>query len=311
MQVIEIPARFKDTTVSLYGEKGVEWLDALPNLLSAIASQYGLSLLDPFPNLTYHFVVPVTMSDGTDAVLKVGVPNPEMRSEIEALRHFAGVGAVTLLTSEPDLGLLIIERLHPGTPLTQMAIGDEQQDAEATAIACDVMRGLWREASDSALFRHTGELASGFERLRSQFAGGTGPFPEPLVAAAEGYWAELEASSSRQVLLHGDLHHDNILAAQARIGAWLAIDPKGYVGDPAFDTGALLRNLWRDRCHILDPAARLRRRIDQMSDELDLERSRIHRWGVAQAVLSVWWSYEDGDTDWAGSLDIAELIAAC
>jgi len=106
------------------------------------------------------------------------------------------------------------------------------------------------------------------------------------------------------VLLHGDLHHENILAATRQ--PWLAIDPKGIVGEPAYEVGALLRNR-------LDAAPDLRplqaRRLDQLAEALQLDRQRLLSWSVAQAVLSAWWSYEDHGRGWEPMIAYAEVLA--
>ena len=81
---------------------------------------------------------------------------------------------------------------------------------------------------------------------------------------------------SSPVLLHGDLHHDNILSAER--APWLAIDPKGLVGEPAYETGAWLRNSHPELLNSPHPARTLARRIDQLAAELNSERARIHGW---------------------------------
>jgi len=96
---------------------------------------------------------------------------------------------------------------------------------------------------------------------------------------------------AESVLLHGDLHQDNILSAERE--PWLAVDPKGVIGEPVFETGALLRNFWPDILSIPNPKSLMARRIDQLSAELGFDRERIYDWGFSQAVLSVLWSIED------------------
>ena len=84
------------------------------------------------------------------------------------------------------------------------------------------------------------EWGDGFKRLRARFGGGSGPLPSALVGEAEALFAALLDTAGAPVLLHGDLHHYNILAAGG--GRWLAIDPKGVVGEPAFEVVALMHN---------------------------------------------------------------------
>jgi streptomycin 6-kinase len=104
------------------------------------------------------------------------------------------------------------------------------------------------------------------------------------------------------VLLHGDLHHWNILTSERE--PWLALDPKGVVGEPGYEIGPLLLN------PTLQPGHVLARRIDQLAEELGLDRERLLGWGLAHAVLSAWWSVEDHGHGWEEAITCAELLAA-
>jgi len=288
-----------------FSEQRPELWERLPKVLPDCARRWGLTVLRPFPNLSFNYVAPVLREDGTEAVLKVGLPNAELWAEIEALRVYDGRYSVRLLEADPEQGCLLLERIRPGVVLTTLA--DEANDAQATSITAAVMQGLWRPAPPEHNFPHVRDWAEGMPRLRVHFGGGVGPFPQRLVEEAETLFAELLASSAEPVVLHGDLHHDNILAAQ-RV-PWLAIDPKGIVGEPAYEVGAMLRNLWPDRHTILDPGRLLERRAHQLAEELNIERARIRGWAVAQAVLSAWWGIEDDNDYSEDTIVIAELLA--
>lgn len=223
------------------------------------------------------------------------------------LRHFNGRGAVRLIEADADAGIFLMERLKPGAVLTEIA--SEARDDEATRAAAGVMRALWTPApaADGSL-PTVQDWAAGLAHCRAYFAGSAGPFPVALFEEAESLSAALLGSMSEPVLLHGDLHHDNIVSAERE--PWLAIDPKGLIGEPAYEVGALLRNLWTDRHEISDPRRLLQRRVDILSDELGIDRGRIRGWAVAQAVLSAWWGIEDGDDGWATvAIPIAQMLA--
>ena len=301
-----LPARFTQTVGATWGEPGRQWLAALPGLLEDCARRWSLTLSPPFPNLTFNYAASAVMADGTEAVLKVGVPNKEMRTEAAALRAFDGRGSVRLLESDTDAGALLLERLRPGAVLTTLA--DEAHDDEATTIAATVMRGLWCPAPPGHDFPTVADWGKSFANLRTRFGGGTGPLPRAQVDEAEALFFELLTSSGPPVLLHGDLHHDNILSAHRQ--PWLAIDPKGVVGEPAYEVGALLRNLWPDRHAHQNPGRLLKRRAHQLAEELGLDRARVRGWAVAQAVLSALWSLEDGENSWEGAIASAEFLAA-
>lgn len=291
---------FSRTIVELYGERGRLWLSELPILLDTLAASWALVVLSPFPNLTYNYVAPALQADGEPVVLKVGVPSPELLTEIAALRFFDERGCARLFTADETRGALLIERLMPGTALHAL-----EPDDRIVLEAARVMQHIWRPAPEQHPFPTTADWGKGLVRLRCTFDGGSGPFPPALVDAAEWLYAELERSSADPVVLHGDLHQGNMLAAQ-RV-PWLAIDPKGVVGEPAYETGALLRNPppWRTPGE-LDRI--MERRVYLLAEALGFKRERIAGWGLAQAVLSAWWSYEDYGHGWEEAIACAAAL---
>lgn len=287
--------------LELHGATGAAWLSKLPTLVAECAVRWSLTVMPPFENLTYNYVAPAVRADGADVVLKIGVPNPELLTEIAALRIFDGRGIVQLLDADPALGALLLERLKPGATL--LTIADDEQ---STHIVAQVMRRLWRPVPEHHSFPTIAKWAKGFERLHKRF-GGTGPFPKCLVEAAESIYAEFIGAMAEPVLLHGDLHHENILSAERQ--PWLALDPKGVVGEPAYEVGALLRNPLSQLLAAPEPGRVLARRVEQLADELGFDRARIIGWGMAQAVLSAWWSFEDHGHGWEPAIRCAELLA--
>jgi streptomycin 6-kinase len=152
------------------------------------------------------------------------------------------------------------------------------------------------------------DLAVGLADLRAEFGGATGPFPARLVEMAESLFADLLASSAEPVLLHGDLHHYNILAAGRE--PWLAIDPKGVSGEPAYEVGALMRNPRPSLYHWPDLERLLARRLDILTETLALDRQRLLAWSVAHQVLDAWWDYDDLRNDtWRPAIALAEILA--
>jgi streptomycin 6-kinase len=298
-----VPSGFAHMIVELYGATGIEWLNCLPSIIADCAQRWSLMVMPPFKPLSYNYVAPAIRADGRDVVLKVGVPNPEFLTEIEALRLFNGHGIVQLLEVDRDQGALLLERLKPGTPLSSLT-----DDEQATTIAAQVMLQLWKPVPAEHPFPTVAKWAAGLKRFREHFGDGSGPFPVSLVKAAETLFAELIGSMAEPVLLHGDLHHQNILAAQRQ--PWLALDPKGLVGEPAYEVGALLRNPMPQLLAVPQPRRILARRVDQLAEELGFDRTRLVGWGLAQAVLAAWWSFEDHGHGWEPWIACAEILAA-
>lgn len=299
-----IPEAFAQRMREVYGAEGAAWLERLPGLLDACARRWGLTIGPPFA-LSYNYVAPAVRADGSEVVLKLGVPHQGLRNEIAALRLYDGHGITQLLDADPEQGVFLLERLMPGTTLAELA-----DDAAATRIAAGVMRQLWRPAppADDHPFPTVVDWAGGLAEMRAMFDGTSGPFPPALFALAEELFAELIPTMAAPVLLHGDLHHFNILRAQRE--PWLALDPKGLVGEPAYETGAFLRNPLDAVLAAPDPARLLARRVDLFAAELGLARERILGWGLAQAVLSGWWGIEDHGHGWEPVIAFAEILAA-
>ena len=293
----DLPEKFQRTVLGAFPE-GAAWIESLPSLIAECERRWRIRVADTQFEPSYNFVAPAVTEDGLDAVVKIGVPRTELRNEIEALRHYGGRAAVQLLAADEQAGMLLLERVRPGSKLSGL-----DDDERATAVAAGIMRELWRPLPPAHAFPTAAEWALGFERLRRRFGGGTGPFDPRLVGAAESLFEELLGSADASVLVHGDLHHVNILSAARR--PWISIDPKGLAAEPAYEVGALLRNPGPDR--YLDPAVQ-RRRVAVLADELSFDPQRIAGWGAAQAVLSAWWTYEDRGAGWESMLACAETL---
>jgi streptomycin 6-kinase len=297
-----IPENFARTVVELDGDEGVAWLQRLPSLIDACERRWSITVGPPYLPLTYNYVAPSVRADGTPVVLKLGFPSSELDSEVAALRLYDGHGAAQLLEVDLDQNVFLIERLEPGTRLRTLPNGEQ-----ATTIAAGVMRQLWQAPVDDALVP-LGEWTSGLSRLRPTFNGTTGPFPARLVEQAEALFAELLGSMGRPVVLHGDLHHDNILAARRQ--PWLAIDPKGLVGEAEYETATWILNTVPENASPAETRRIVARCIDQLAGELGFDPARIHAWTLAHSVLSAWWMVEDHGHGWEPALATAEIVAS-
>lgn len=274
-----------------FGDRGARFVRDLPALVAEMAERWDLTLLPEFENLSYNYVRPAMRRDGSDVVLKLGVPERDFLTEIEALGLYDGRGCARLIDADPERGAILLERLRPGRLLRPLVDTD---DATATAIVADVMAALWRPVPVHHTLPTIRDWSQQLEGLRPTFDGGTGPFPPYLVDGAEHLFEELIASSGPWMVLHGDLHHDNIISSER--APWLAIDPNGVAGEREYEIGALLFNPLRWLPAQPDVKRIQARRIDQIGDRLGLDRQRLLGWGIAHCVLSAWWDY-DGSID--------------
>jgi streptomycin 6-kinase len=277
-------------------EDNPDWLRDLPHLLERFAAQWSLTLQPHFPAIEFNYVAPATRADGTRAVFKISRHVDETRNEIAALRLWNGNGAARLLEAGPDTGALLIERLEPGTMLSEVA---ESDDDAATLIAAEMLRTLWRPSPEKDGFRPLATWCDAYNRNRDALSHGADGFPAGLFRRADALREELLASTSTPFVLHGDMHHFNVLRAQR--APWLAIDPKGLLGDRCFDICQFLRNPMPAGV----PVGVNRRRLDIFCSELDLDRERTKAWCFVHAMLDACWDFEDG-TSWHRTVAYAE-----
>ena len=293
----ELPGSFVRNVTGAFAD-GARWLDNLPALVAACTQKWDLSLAgDPF-ELSFNYVVPVLKAEKFAAVLKLGVPTPEFSSEARALRSFGGHGAVSLLESDESLGALLLERVNPGNTLATM-----HDHIRATEVAAQTMLKLWQPATANVEFRSLESWTGGLVKLRGRFSGATGPFDSGLVDIAEKIRAELLQGTQSSCLLHADLHHFNILYGTG--SGWVAIDPKGVIGDRSYEPASFLLNP--------HPTAFLDRAIQQariaiLAEHLNMDRQRIVKWAFFHAVLSAWWTIEDGGENWDDSISAARVL---
>ena len=234
--------------------------------------------------------------DNHAVVLKIiKQPGDEWHSG-RILEAFNGNGFARVYEHAP--GAVLLERLRPGTPLVDLALND--RDEEATGILADIMRQISSiklvtsesesTTPDATLPRWptVQDWAKGFDRYRES---GDEQIPKHLVDVGQRLFLDLCASQQRPNLLHGDLQHYNVLFDSDR--GWLAIDPKGVVGEIEYELGAVLRNP-AERPELFLSRSTIERRLEQFSTKLNLDYERALAWAFAQAVLSAIWSVEDG-----------------
>jgi streptomycin 6-kinase len=216
-------------------------------------------------------------------VLKVVKDRGDEWQSAEIVRAFHGRGVVQVYESGD--GAMLLERLVPGDPLVSRTVAGHDDDA--VDILADVIQRM------SAVSPPPGcptvrDWAQAFDRYRER---SDREIPAGLVDEASELFARLASSQKATQLLHGDLHHYNVMFDSAR--GWLAIDPKGVAGEIEYEIGAFLRNPV-ERPELFASATTVERRLARLAQDLDVNVDRVLGWGFAQAVLSAVWSVEDG-----------------
>lgn len=264
------------------GPERTAWLERLPELVSLVEKRWRLTLDPPFEDASAAWVAPATRDDGWPAVLKLAMPHFEGRHELHGLRFWDGEPTVRLLEVDEERNAMLLERCDPGTSLR------ERPDVEQDEVIAGLLRRLRRRPAAPHPFRPLAEMAARWsEEARPRIGGG----PDPdLVREGLRLFEELSRTAPEEALLATDLHAGNVL--RARREPWLVIDPKPFVGDPAYDATQHLLNC-RGRMSS-DPEGT----IDRYAGLLGLDPQRVRRWTFARAALEA--AREGGQGVWLG-----------
>ena len=266
------------------------WLDRLPDMVHELERRWNLTadvpLLGEDPSCSY--VSAVLRADRTPAVLKIGMPHMEQEHEIHGLRFWGGDPTVRLLASDDELGAMLLERCQPGTTLRVL------EECEQDVVISGLLRRLWRSPSTPHRFRPLSALT---EYWSDETLAHIERWPDPGLVR-EGLWLfkELPRNAASAVLLATDLHAGNVLRAERE--PWLVIDPKPFVGDPAYDATQ----------HLFNCCTRLRsdpsRTIQSLADLLGVEHERLRLWTFARAAAEPRDDWNNGDL-----VELARAIA--
>jgi streptomycin 6-kinase len=238
-----------------------KWRANVAELVTGCCERWDLRAGEPYVPGAAGYVVRVERADGTPAVLKVFWPHREAEQEADALARWDGDSAVRLLARDDEHSALLLERCEPGSFLST--------HDDPLGVLVELLPRLWRNADG---FRPLADEAEWW--LEHDLA----DVPDkPLRDAAVGYLRELAPTQGEQVLLHQDLHGENVLAARRE--PWLVIDPKPLAGEREFSVAPIVRSseLGHSKRDVLY-------RLDRLCSELDLDRDRALGWTIAQTM---------------------------
>ncbi len=280
MLPFDLPAGL--TGQAALGPRWVSWLDELPRTFAGVVDDWELTY-DGAPRHGYcSLVVPVRTAAGRPAALKVAFPGDENEHEHLALQRWQGNGAVQLLRADPHRYAMLLERLHP-EDLTQV------WDVEA----CEIVAGFYKRLHVPAL-PQLRTLTSYVDRWNAGLAAlpRDAPMPRRLVEQAVSLAAAfLTDTASTATVIHGDLHYENVLAADRE--PWLVIDPKPMSGDPHYEVAPLLWNRWDEVVGSGRVRDSVRRRFHAVIDAACLDEDRARDWVVVRALHNAYWTVDD------------------
>ncbi|HET6626181.1 MAG TPA: aminoglycoside phosphotransferase family protein [Nocardioidaceae bacterium] len=274
------------------------WLEALPRLVHDIVEEWELAYDGPPMHGHCALVVPVRTTGGRPAVVKLAWPHDEEEHEHLALQVLQGRGMVRMYRAVPRRHVMLLERLHAEESLTGI------DDLEASEIVANLYQRIHVPAPPQ-LRPLTGYIArwtAGLEALPRD-----APIPRRLVEQTIALGKDLVSDdASVGTMIHGDLHYENVLAADRE--PWLVIDPKPMSGDPHYEVAPLLWNRWDEVLASGDLRSAVRRRFHTVVDTAGLDEDRARDWVVVREVHNALWTLDDAaragrgldteDTEW-------------
>ena len=253
--------------------------------LSRAMIRWSLTKSTPVAETATSWIFRVEQNGRNFAALKILKPlaAAEERRGAMLMNWYGGEGAATIFDMHGDT--IFMEWLDGGTLGDPVRAG---KDDEGTIAIATVIASLHRPRADAP---------EGLEPLRDRFQVlfdtdvRTWPHTaRDLYARANGIALKLFDRPSAQIPLHGDMHHDNVLSSDR---GWLAIDPKGLIGDPAYDLANIFINP-KGAAHLATDPRRIAARADILSARLNYSRKRILGWAAAHAALSACWELGEG-----------------
>ncbi|MYW05622.1 aminoglycoside phosphotransferase family protein [Streptomyces sp. SID3343] len=268
------PETFARTTLGREGDRARTWLAELPALVEDLLARWACVPDGEALHGGVGLVVPVRRRTGDPAVLKVSFPHPGNVHEPDALAAWRGYGAVVLYERDDDHFAMLLERAR-STTLAQVDDGDE-----VAAVAGGLNRRLAVPAPPG-LPRLRERAAAWESRLRADARESAHTLAPHVVAAALATAREL-GFDQPELMVHGDLHAGNVLRAERE--PWLAVDPKGLVGDPAYDAGTFLKSRVPTFRDVGDLSRAAHRALDIFVEAAGLDRERARQWAQLRAV---------------------------
>ncbi len=296
---MQLPTNFKTNITNTFGMQGKIWLEKLPNLFDYAKNKWKLKRIIATDNLSFNYIVySFSQLLNSDVVVKISPGKKEFNNEKLTLLYFQGVGINRLLDYDDNYNILLLEKIGKSITLKSLFPHNENESIEQTAKIIQTLHSSNKPFNQND-YPSVTELA----KVLNNF---THPqIPSDLIYLAHNLVNQL-LYNRQSYLLHGDLHHENIL--QTNDGAWKSIDPKGIVGNIAYEVAAYIRNPVPEIIQQSNLQQILNNRIKKFSELLELDQKLLIQYSYLATILAVIWNIEDNGLYWQDWLKISLLL---
>ncbi|GAB3749524.1 aminoglycoside phosphotransferase family protein [Microlunatus parietis] len=272
-----LPDRVRDRACSL-GPSGAAWLAGLPDLVAGLAADWALTIGEPLSGGSASLVLRATDGNGEPVVLKLGQPDGPLAEQADTLRRAGGRGYARLQRFDEARNALLVEGLGPSL---ETAGSSPERTIE---VLCALLREAWLVPRPAAPPGAPEKAASLGAFIGEAWPALGRPGPERVIETALGY-AERRAAAydpDRSVVVHGDPHPANALLRRG--DGYVFVDPDGFLADPGYDLGVVLRDWLPELAGTDDPDALLRGYCRLLARRAGVDAEVIWEWGFLERV---------------------------
>ena len=286
----------KKNIINAFGEEGEQWIVNLPSIVNALGVEWGLTNIYPVDNLTFNYVSKAVTSNNEPVILKISCSENSIISEIQALKYFNGTGSIQLIAHNQKYHALLLQQALPGITLKSLYSSQVEYVMDCYV---ETMKKLHSQSLNKEhAYPHITEWLKSLDNLSSKH------IPIQILDLAIELRDRLLASMGSLIFLHGDLHHDNILKSGDQ---WLAIDPKGVIGEAEFEIAAF-DFMYVDELAKKDDVKNIfETRVNMLADKASLNLQRIKDWVFVRLILMAAWQVEDNG-DPSSAIKLASII---
>ena len=278
--MMKLQEQFVQSVCFYFKEEGKAWLQKLPDIIKYCEQKWMLKIGEPY-HLSINYVAPAKLESGKEVVVKFSIPGVAFLDEVESLRLFNHHGMVQVIDFDRERGIIILEKLTPGYTLATV-----KNDELACRIAAGVLKKLSISSPNNNRLQTTAIREKSLKATLAENEDGYGPLSSHTLKTAVTLFTKLNQSITHYKLLHGDFHHYNVLASGE--ADWVAIDPKGLLGETEYDVIQFLLNCLPEK-EVYEVTSK---RIDIFTKGLQLNKERLLLWGYCHTVLATSWSVE-------------------
>jgi streptomycin 6-kinase len=286
----------RQNITNLYDSKGSDWITSLPSIVTTLAKHWNLSEIIPVSNMTFNYVAKAILNTKEPVVLKISYDRQSIINEKRALAQLGLQGSIKLIDYNSKYNALLLQQAIPGITLTSLyrVNPDDVMDCYVETMQKLHHRQLLKKSN----LPHIADWLKALDEPSLK------QIPTTLLNKAIELRNKMLSSPKPLIFLHGDLHHDNILKHG---NEWLAIDPKGVIGEAEFEIAAFDFMYIGELTTTVDVKNVFEKRVELLAQKSGLDAQRIKDWVFVRLILMAAWLVEDnGDPSWA--INLAELI---